>query len=792
MRISEGKFYAFAHPLLATTFAAQLGDDAEDALQDLIDYCAKWEKYQSRYALRHYAEHLSEAKRWEELYAITRDKDFAVAQWEQLPDEPDLPLKTVQTALLVAAERDDASAIAEFMLVHARRVEQTTLQESPLDALRSGSLEQALALADLNEPERRELWYLLLVWELKDIGKLKEAKTALERLQKKKLPRLSLWWEGDYGAYLLAHIFDISAEAFTNLHNLLLEDSKLHYLCRHLVAGTHFSHALNVMQEMNSNLDKASVLEEVAVAQAQAGKLPEAYQTAKKIGKLMRDKYYWDRAIKAVVIAYAQAGEFAAALEKAQEIHGNREQAEALVEIAKAQDGHQEEVLATFEWVEEAEPPIESDAIEVALEMDDSDDSLKKDEALRTRAVVLSKVDKLEQALELAQKIDCELLRAWALLEIAIEQVNVGKPETARTALAITLGMKDRIDEENQKVLKQEIIAVMLAEAEKFEAALEETRAIKNKARKICAMKSIAHLQMQSGQRDARDAALAILTDALEIARAMKDKEPIVLALKVVAIAFAKAGEITAAIEITREIFDEVTQAEALKSIAIMQVQAGHFDKALETVEKIDRERTPGEGFLLAKTTVQARAKKFDAALDTAKEMTNESTWSKAMWQISLSRAQNSNSNFDVALNTVLAINDVSQQATALAYIAAQQVKAGDKAAQSTFNDALDKAQQIDRELERATALAAIAEAQVEGRFGYQAVKTAETILVDRSEHVPVIAGVLVEKGDKANFKKLLIPCAYYLNAAYVMCGHLARLYPEKAEEVAKVVSDLN
>jgi hypothetical protein len=71
-------------------------------------------------------------------------------------------------------------------------------------------------------------------------------------------------------------------------------------------------------------------------------------------------------------------------------------------------------------------------------------------------------------------------------------------------------------------------------------------------------------------------------------------------------------------------------------------------------------------------------------------------------------------------------------------------------------------------------------------------VKTAETILVDRSEHVPVIAGVLVEKGDKANFKKLLIPCAYYLNAAYVMCGHLARLYPEKAEEVAKVVSDLN
>ena len=792
MRISEGKLYAFAHPLLATTFAAQLGDDAEDALQDLIDYCAR-EKYQSRYALRHYAEHLRDVKRWEDLYKLAhdKDKDFASAQQQQLPDEPDLPLKTVQTALLGAAEEDKAERMAEFLLVHAHRLGQTNAQESPLEALRSGSLEQALALADLNEPERRVLWYLLLVWELKDIGKLKEAQATLERLQNKKLPRLSLWWEGDYGAYLLAQLFDINAEAFTNLHNLLLEDSKLHYLCRHLVASTHFSHALNVMQGMSSNMDKASVLEKVAVAQAQAGKLPEAYQTAQKIGKLMRGKYYWDRAIKAVAIAYAQAGELATALEKAQEIHGNREQAETLVEIAKARDGHQEEVLATFELAEEAEPPIESDAIEVALEMDDSDDSLKKDEALRTRAVALAKVDKLQQALELAQKIGCELLRAWALLEIAIEPVNVGKPETARTALAITLGMKDRIDEENQKVLKQEIIAVMLAEAEKFEAALEQTRAIKNKARKICAMKSIAHLQMQSGQRDARDAALATLTDALEIARAMKDKEPIVLALKVVAVAFAKAGKITAAIEITREIFDEVTQAEALKSIAIIQVQAGDFDKALETVDKIDRERTPGEAFLLAKTTVLARMKKFEAALDTAKEMTSKYTWSDAMCQVAVSRAQARE--FDAALDTVQKIYRENQQAAVLGYIAAEQAKAGDlKAAQSTFNDAFGKARQVGQELERATALEAIAEAQVAAGFGFQAMKTAETILINRSEHVPAIAHAFVETGEQENFKKLLIPCAYYLNAAYQMCRYLARLYPEKAEEIAKVMSELN
>ena len=51
MRITEGKLYAFTHPLLAKTFANKLGDDAEDALQDLIDYCAKWQNNHSGMAL---------------------------------------------------------------------------------------------------------------------------------------------------------------------------------------------------------------------------------------------------------------------------------------------------------------------------------------------------------------------------------------------------------------------------------------------------------------------------------------------------------------------------------------------------------------------------------------------------------------------------------------------------------------------------------------------------------------------------------------------------------------------
>jgi hypothetical protein len=49
-------------------------------------------------------------------------------------------------------------------------------------------------------------------------------------------------------------------------------------------------------------------------------------------------------------------------------------------------------------------------------------------------------------------------------------------------------------------------------------------------------------------------------------------------------------------------------------------------------------------------------------------------------------------------------------------------------------------------------------------------------------------ASPLVEAGDKENFKRLLVPSAYSLDAAYRMCGLLARLYPEQAAAVAGAV----
>ncbi len=92
----------------------------------------------------------------------------------------------------------------------------------------------------------------------------------------------------------------------------------------------------------------------------------------------------------------------------------------------------------------------------------------------------------------------------------------------------------------------------------------------------------------------------------------------------------------------------------------------------------------------------------------------------------------------------------------------------------------------------QALALQTIAVLQIQSGFASQALKTADIIPIIRHWHLPEIAAAFVDIDDKANFKNLLIPCAYYLDAAYRMCGHLAKLYPQQASAVAKVVSELN
>lgn len=139
-------------------------------------------------------------------------------------------------------------------------------------------------------------------------------------------------------------------------------------------------------------------------------------------------------------------------------------------------------------------------------------------------------------------------------------------------------------------------------------------------------------------------------------------------------------------------------------------------------------------------------------------------------------------------------IEDNLEQLIAFSWIALSQFEQGkQKQVLETLTVALQIQDHIKEDKQKLIkALKTIAGMQAMAGKGEDAVKTAEKILTERNLYLPGIASWLVKTGDKENFKRLLIPCAYNVEIAYQMCGLIARLYPEQAELVAKAVTDLN
>lgn len=896
-------FYSFAHPLLAKEFQGALGHEASSAKEKLIKYCSywqeNWQKHQSRYALRHYAEHLREAKQWEDLYAIARDKNFAATQQKHLPDEPDLPLKTVQTALLGAAEKDDAGAMAEFMLVHAWQLVQTTSQESPLDALRSGSLDRALALADLYEIERCALWYLLLAWELKDTERLNEAQATLEKLRKKKLVRgFSLSGVGTYGArasyaeyaaYLLAYVSDISKDVCTELTQCLLDDYQKLPLCKTLSARGHLPMALEVALSMD-DCWKVQALADIAVMQAQIEDKTAAQNTLSLILKTAQpidDKW------KLIAAAQAKIRDFDAALEAVQKIENKEKQVWALgkIAIAQAQVRQKKEARANLEV-----------ALETARKVDKE---WSKAHALQDVAIAQAEAGEFINAMETAKETGWECTRgnvlhsitkflAWKgdfntafwvvngmplkkpdeqsrLLEpiaeafaqhqnfnaalslvgkvfinqghligrIAAKMAQVGLRDEARAEFTSVLNTSTWFKPPQQKQAEA-LGAIAQAQAEvgqknearaTFTKALEVAYKINNQGSKDWALQTIAEKQVRSGEH----------TAAFKTAQMIEDEGRLLTVLPVIAVAYGQVGDkdtaqaiFTHALEITRKLDNEPGKEAILREIAKGQARIRDFDAALETAQENGRDFTLPQvlGIIgqmqaqddkteaarstftaavkeakklgksweyswtlqtIAEAQAQTQSEEFlNAALKTAREIDTQREKVKAMQEIA--KIQIQLRQFPAALEITREIQAEGEQAVEVLAIAAEsQVEVeGRGAVQETYATALKLVQEIRNDGIEARALETVAQSQAKSSFGSQAIRTTDLILINRYQHLPNVAAVLAEIGDKQNFKHLLIPCAYYLDAACEICGHLARLYPEKAEDIAKVVSELN
>ncbi|NJR72903.1 MAG: hypothetical protein HC773_02785 [Scytonema sp. CRU_2_7] len=530
---NEVKGYALVHPRLRDYICTEIYTDEllEDYREKLLTFCASWQEHCSFYALRYYAEHLRDAKQWNELYELAQNQAFADAQRQQLPDEPELPLKNIRIGLQTAAERDDAGAIAKFLLIHAK---QLLVQQSPLEALRTGSLEKAWKIADWCDVEYRILWYLLLAWELKDTGHLAEARETLKRLQESELRNFPGYdgasWQGDYAVFFFKHLFDVSEDICTVLCHQLLREFYLHYLCNLFTQNGNFPAALKTVEGISPEIKQVRSLINIAKAQANQGDKEAAQNILCKSLQIIRafsdDNVY---VFQMELIAEAQ-------IKQLSDVEAAKN---TLTELMKIADtiSNQYQKVRVFLYIAN---------FQVDLEM--------SHEALKT----LEKVDTLPGRGDFFQ-------------DIAQVLYNAGEKEKARTKFAIAKKTACDIEDKNKRANTFREIAAAQTQVKNFIAALETAEEIEDEYHQTQALEAIA-----IAQAEVRD-----FTSALATANKIKDQTKKINTLWQIAQAQVELGKFTDALETANTITSESIQDDILVRVVTAQAEAGNIPAAL-------------------------------------------------------------------------------------------------------------------------------------------------------------------------------------------------------------------
>jgi len=253
------------------------------------------------------------------LCRLALDPDFKQAQTEHLPDEPNLPLKTVQLALKAAIQLEDAPMMARLLIEHAKRAQ--IEEETPLQAWRRGHRDRALRMATeivfKRDHKLGTLWSLLLAWVAESEGERDWAKRFLDEVRKRwegaKLE--SLWenWRGKMAAFLLSELWQRKVEGAIEVAGLVLDDVSKRKLAASLASKELFDQALKVAEGIEEAGWRAEALGEIAGEMAKAGMFDQALKVAEGI-EGARERA---RALRVIAGEMAKAGMFDQALKVA-------------------------------------------------------------------------------------------------------------------------------------------------------------------------------------------------------------------------------------------------------------------------------------------------------------------------------------------------------------------------------------------------------------------------------------------------------------------------------------------
>ena len=643
-------------------------------------------------ALSYMPHHRLKAKRYHELFALARNKAFIDAQTQTFPQYPDLCLRTFRMALTAAAEKDNASAMAEFLVRYGDYLGQTR-QESPLETLRSGDLERAWGIADLCDIEHCVQWYLLLACELKADKRYDLVQATLVRLLKHDLPRLSLEdWYGRYAALLLALVFDVSRETVNKLQRrLLLDDSRSLMGC-HIFAFSGFSDAMEILNKIKDTDDLDALLVEIATLKAEeedfeiaiiaieriknieercemleivAGVLgkkanckpaKKSFSTSLRRAKeIVAIEKTQEEALEALARAQAKIGEFAEALKTSQDISAPFKRCRTLAAIASEQKatGKDREAQKTYEK-----------ALKKAKEIRDL---RGRTEALVSILQIQLELGITKEGIEVlalatlnARKINSAWNRANALMAVGRVQRDAGMAKAAKkTFLAAVRACEEYMEQNKESAINLMLreIAIGQARIGAFADAIVTAKKIEAAA-SWCRFESVAAVVLEQAKTN--------ITAAFETLKLIEKPESRAETLAAVARTQAKAGNFRVAEEAIEKIENNRSQqTEALETIAEIHSEEGRFKLAIETAYKMEsgvkRQET-----LCGIARKCAEAGNYSHAIEIAEEIGDVLYTAKALvsvLQVQTKKRAETKATFTAAVKAARGIEDTEKRA---------------------------------------------------------------------------------------------------------------------------------
>ncbi len=694
-----------------------------------------------RYALRHYAEHLKEAKAWKKLIELARDEAFAQTQREVLPAEPDLPLQTLQLALLAGIEANRPTWMAEMVLRHAQWVETA---ETPLQALETHGLDRAIGLAKQRlERDYRigTLWLLLLAFACKVKGDKKGAERCLQEVKH--------WWEGKFlekikreqieivklllsrskGAtsyivakltqprivtLLLSELGDVTG-AYEVAIKVVGDDKGRQELALRWAHRGNFEASVKFTEEIedeNTRADALRTLVKVMVKARMGEEAKKVFKAMVKVAEVIEDKWWRATALEAIANAMAEMKMFEEALTVAEKIEVFEWRAYALRAVANEmyKAGMVEEANKIFEETLKAAKKIEdaksrarvlgeiakgmvkseigkdaNKTFEASLKVAESiDDKNERSWAWVDIIEAMAKAGVFEEALKVAGKIEVFEWRAYALRAVANEMYKAGMVEEANKIFEETLKAAKKIEDAKSRARVLGEIAEAMAKVnitekaeEVFKAAIKVTDEINDAGERAQAFGDIAESMAKVG----------MFEGAIEVTERIEVVESREWAIKAVVEAMSEAGMFEGAIKIAEGIEDAWKRAETLNSVVKAMIEAGGGDDAFKVTKGIEdawrAEVLSVVAEAMAKSGMGEKATKaFEIAVINATEFENEWTCAYALKAVveavvEAGMVEEAKKVLEIAIKVAEGIEDAEERAWALMSIVESMVVLG-------------------------------------------------------------------------------------------------------------------